>query len=233
MKDGTAVVTGGTGGLGKTVVEALVEEGWTVHVPSSSEASARKLGEEVDGGDRLRLHRADLTDPGAVSRFFAAVEEASGGVDALCNLVGGFAMGPLEETDPKTWDKMWGLNATAPFLAIRGALPLLARSSAPRVVNVAAAAALDGPKSGMAAYLASKSALVSLTRNLARELGPKGITVNAVAPTVIDTPANRKAMPAADGATWITPGEMAGVIRWLLGPEAAVVTGNVLELRKG
>jgi len=233
MARSVAVVTGGTGGLGGEVVHALVRGGWRVHVPWVTEVEAERLRERIGGANAVALHRTDLTDPDSVAALFAAVQAEDGGLDLLCNLVGGFAMGAIEDTDVDTWNRMWAANATAPFLAMRAAVPLLEAAPVGRIVNVAAAAALGAPIGGMSAYLAAKSALVSLTKNLAREFGPRGVTVNAVAPTTIDTPANRKAMPDADRGTWISAEEIAEVILFLAGPAAGVVTGNVLELRKG
>ena len=233
--DGKAVVvTGGTGALGSAVVEDLLAEGWTVHVPWTTQGSAEALAGGL--GHLPGLHLAprpvDLTAPDAVEGYVEAVGRASGGLDALCNLVGGFAMGSLEATDPQVWDRMMDTNAKVPFLCVRAALPMLRASRRGAVVRVAAAAAAS-PRGGMSAYLASKAAVVSLTRNLAEELADDGITVNAVAPTIIDTPAKRRTMPDADRSTWLSTREIAGVVRFLVGPEARTVSGNVLTLAKG
>lgn len=232
MSERVAVVTGGTGVLGAEVVASLLEDAWVVWVPWTTERSIARLEGRLGQASGLHERRADLTDASSVEAFFDLVAQTHPGVDLLCNLVGGFGGGGITETEPSTWSRMWGLNATAPFLAIRSAIPLLRRRGSGRIVNVAAAAALERAKGDMSAYLAAKAAVVSLTRNLAEELAADGITVNAVAPTIIDTPSNRKAMPGSDRGTWLDPREIAAVISFLAGPEAAILSGNVLVLRK-
>lgn len=228
------VVTGGTGALGEWVVRELLGEGWVVHVPWIARAEADALEEQSRGhADSLHLTEADVGSPDGVSGFFDGVRARSGRVDALCNLVGGFRMAPLAETEPEMWEGMFRLNATTAFLCSRGAAPLLAASGAGRIVNVAALPAVDRGASGMSAYAASKAAVLNLTYSLARELRKSRVTVNAVAPEILDTPANRRSQPDADTSRWVHPREAARVIAFLLGPDAAVVTGNVLVLARG
>jgi NAD(P)-dependent dehydrogenase (short-subunit alcohol dehydrogenase family) len=223
------VVTGGTGGLGRTVVEALLEDGWTVHVPWRTQAHADALAAAVGGrSSRLHLTEADVARAEDVERLFASVDLGSGRLDALCNLAGGFAGAKLVESTPAAWQEMVAINATSAFLCCRAAAPRLAASGGGAIVNVASAAALSA-RPVMAAYVAAKAAVVALTRALAAELGPDRITVNALAPTTIDTEANRKAMPGADRSAWVRPAELADAVRWLLGPDARRVTGTVLE----
>lgn len=229
-----AVVTGGTGALGREVVRVLLERGYRVHVPSYDEAEGEELRDHVGeaGRDRLHLAPADVTDPEQVEGFFGPVRDG-GRLDLLCNLVGGFAAAPLGETELSTWRRMLEMNATSAFLCTRAALPLLREGGGGAVVNVAAWPPLDGGGEGMSAYTAAKASVVALTRAWAGELRGDGVRVNAVAPEIIDTPANRNAMPDADRSTWLDPADIARVVVFLAGDEARIVTGSVVRLGQG
>lgn len=228
MEQRTTLVTGGTGGLGTSVVRALLDRGDRVWVPWVRRAGAERLRSAVAEDAPLTLVEADVTDAGAMTELIAALTDQGGGLDCVCNLVGGFTMGPLDDTSDEEWDRMMALNARSAFTVVRAALPLLVSSGRGRIVNVASAPAIRHGGGGMVAYTASKGALVAMTHALADELAPRGVTVNAVAPTTIDTPANRSAMPDADRDPWVTPEEIASLIAWLTSDAARVVTGNVV-----
>lgn len=228
-----ALVTGGTGALGRAVVARLVADAMDVHASWVTETEAGEL-EEMLGRDatRVHLHRADVTEPASVDRLIAAVTGDAGRLDVLANVAGGFASAPLEETAPAVWQRMLALNATSAFLCCRAAAPAMRRRKWGRIVNVAAVPALERGATGMSAYAASKAAVLNLTYSLAKELAPAGVAVNAIVPSIIDTPANRKAMPDADTSTWLRPEEIAEVIAFLVSERAGVVTGTAVNLAR-
>jgi len=237
MSDRISLVTGGTGGLGRAVVPRLLQRGDRVVVPWFVEAEADALRELVSGStgdgmadaaDRLELLPVDLTDPEEIKKLSDWLGEL-GGLDVLVNLAGGFSMNPVEETAPEEWEKMISLNATSLFLAVRALVPQLRASGRGRIVNIAAVPAVTGGGAGMVAYTASKAAVVAMTKAMASEFGD-GITVNALAPTTIDTPANREAMPDADPSDWVKGEEMAELIDYLTGEAGRSVNGNVIVM---
>lgn len=228
MKARVTLVTGGAGGLGLSVVKALLERGDHLWVPWVRPEGAERVREALPPDAPLTLLEADVTDADRMGEVVDRIRAEAGRLDALCNLVGGFTMAPLSETSDADFDRMMALNVRSAFTVTRAALPLLERSSGGRIVNVAAAPAVRRGGGGMVAYTASKGAVVAMTHALAAELGAGGISVNAIAPTTIDTPANREAMPDADRTRWVQPAEIASLAAWLTSDAARVVTGNVV-----
>jgi NAD(P)-dependent dehydrogenase (short-subunit alcohol dehydrogenase family) len=228
------VITGGTGALGRAVVRRFVDLGAQVHVSWVVGREVEEL-EAALGGDagKVRLHEADVSEASAVRRLMADAAGARRQLHILANLVGGFAFASLDQTDPATWQKLLAMNATSTFLCCKYAVPFMRAAGFGRVVNVAALPALGRGASQMSAYSASKSAVLNLTYSLAQELVKDRITVNAIVPSTIDTPANRAAMPEADRSTWLAPQEIADVIAFLAGESAGVVTGSAVNLSRG
>jgi NAD(P)-dependent dehydrogenase (short-subunit alcohol dehydrogenase family) len=236
LEDRVTLITGGAGQLGRHVVERTLTEGARVHVPVFHPEQEAGLREHLGSrADEATLHlEADLTDPDRVEALFRNIEASEGRpVQVLFNLAGGFAMAPLGETDPGTWNDMWNANATTAFLCCREAFAGMRQEGWGRIVNVSAAAALDRGRPGLAAYGAAKAAVLNLTHTLSREGLAHGITVNAVLPSIIDTPQNRRAMPDADTATWLPPESIAGVLTYLASEEAGIVNGAAVTLALG
>jgi NAD(P)-dependent dehydrogenase (short-subunit alcohol dehydrogenase family) len=218
----TVIVTGGTGALGRAVVESFLDAGDRVVVPWIVEAEARAMPER----EGLVLVEADVAEPDGAS---VVVAEAAG-ASVLFNGVGGFAGGdPVHEADLDVWDRMWRMNVRTAACMSRAAIPAMREAGAGVVVNVASRAAIDCP-AGLAAYSATKAAVVALTRTLAAENAEAGVRVNAVVPTTIDTPANRAAMPDADFSQWTPPAEIARVVSWLASPGARTVNGGLVPV---
>jgi NAD(P)-dependent dehydrogenase (short-subunit alcohol dehydrogenase family) len=224
------VVTGGTGALGGAVLKRLVEGGAICHVPSSH---APKPGhDEFAGNERVQLTAGvDLADASAVDAFYAAIPD----LWASIHLAGGFAMSPIGETTADDFTKMMDMNAQTSFLCCRTAVrSMLASGTAGRIVNVTARPGLEPRKgAGMIAYAASKAAVAAITVALAEEVKGKGILVNAVAPSTLDTPANRAGMPKADFSKWVGLDAAAEAICHLASPQNMATSGALVPLYGG
>lgn len=230
----SVLIAGGTGALGGPVVQAFARTGARVTVSWVVEKERDELAATLRAWTAgVRLERADVTDPDAVTGLCTAAARLTGRLDVLVQLVGGFAYAPIHETDPQTWHKMLALNATSTFLLAREAVKLMRPNKWGRIITVAAVPAVAHGAANMTAYAAAKAAVLNLTQSLAKEVVGDGITVNAIVPTTIDTPANRKAMPDADTAMWLPPAAMAEVILWLAGDSAGIVTGTAVMLSRG
>jgi 3-oxoacyl-[acyl-carrier protein] reductase len=216
------VVTGASGALGKVVAETALARGARV-------AGVDHASSQIPATDnRIELGDVDLSDAAAAKKAIDAVAAHFGRLDALVNIAGGFAFETVADGDPKTWQRMYALNVLTALNASRSATPHLLASGDGRIVNVGAMGALQAG-SGMGAYAASKAGVHRLTEALAAEWKGR-ITVNAVLPSIIDTPANRASMPRADFAKWVTPQELAEVILFLVSDAASAVTGALLPV---
>jgi NAD(P)-dependent dehydrogenase (short-subunit alcohol dehydrogenase family) len=219
MKGKVVLITGGAGALGQTVVPAFVSTGASVILGDRTPV-------QMPGITALK---ADFTDQTQVRNLVDEVIRTSGRLDALINLVGGFATGRLVETDVSLWQRMLTMNLTSAFLLSQAVLPSMLQHGQGRIVHVAARAALE-PFTGAAAYIVSKTGLIGLIRTLSSELEGSGVTVNAVLPSTIDTPANRRAMPAADPSKWARPDSIAHTLTFLASDAASQIKGALIPI---
>jgi NAD(P)-dependent dehydrogenase (short-subunit alcohol dehydrogenase family) len=227
FQDRHVVVTGGTGALGTAVVAALLEAGATCHVPYIAEAEASRFPH----GDHARVvlvGGGDLADEAAVDRLFGSVPK----LWASIHLAGGFAFGPIVDATAEALRHQIDMNFVTCFLCCRAATQSFMRQGGGgRIVNVAARPALEGRLgANMTAYAASKAAVATLTMALAEEVAAKDILVNAIAPSILDTPTNRRDMPKADHASWPKVEEVARTILWLASPDNKVTRGAIVPV---
>lgn len=218
----TALVAGGTGGLGSALTGKLLDQGWRVVVPWIVESELGRLPEHP----KLELVQADLFDPSSVESVLdAAVSDSSAPLAAVANLVGGFSMGPrMHETHVDDFEQILKLNLRPTYLVTQAALPHLIEAGGGTVVAVSTKAAFN-PFSGASGYVTAKAALWALVNSLAVEYKEDGIRFNAILPSVIDTQGNRDAQPNVDRRGWVSPEEIAEVIAFLFSPAAATITG--------
>jgi NAD(P)-dependent dehydrogenase (short-subunit alcohol dehydrogenase family) len=222
MNGKVVVVTGASGALGKVVAEVALARGARVagidHAPSQTPAAS----------NRIEFGGVDLSDLAEAKKAIDAAAAHFGRLDALINIAGGFAFEAIAEGDPRTWQRMYALNVLTALNASQSAIQHLEASNAGRIVNIGAMGALQAG-TGMGAYAASKAGVHRLTEALAAEWKGR-ITVNAVLPSTIDTPANRASMPKADFKKWVTAEELAEVILFLASDAASAITGALLPV---
>jgi NAD(P)-dependent dehydrogenase (short-subunit alcohol dehydrogenase family) len=226
-----ALVAGGTGGLGRAVSLAFVKEGTHVVVtyrkPEEFEALKNAAGES---GSQLEGYGVDVTDETEVTKLVEGIVARHGRLDAMVNAVGGYAGGvKLWELDTKVFDQMLALNLRSGYALARAAARVMLKQGSGAIVNVAAKAAFDHG-AGAAAYAASKAAAVAMVDSLAEDLKGTGVRANSVLPSIIDTEANRKAMPKADFAKWPKPEDIARVILFLCSDDAKVIQGAAVPV---
>ncbi len=223
----TALVTGGTGGLGTAVVERFLAEGWRVVVPWVVEAELDRLQPH----DRLTLIQADLFDQDSVrSTVAAASNDASNPLGAVVNLVGGFSQaGRVHETPIDDFEAQFRLNLRPTYLVCQAAIPHLLQNGGGAIVCVSSRAAVQ-PSRGAAGYSASKAAVSAFIRALDTEYRDDRIRANAIMPSIIDTPANRRDMPDADFSKWVTPTEIANVIHYLCSDQSSATSGAIVPV---
>jgi len=219
-------ITGAFGALGAAVAKAAAAKGARLalidYAPEPPGGSPR-------GDDVLVLGGVDLTQAGAAKSAIDAVVERFGGLDALLNIAGGFRWETHEEGSQDTWGLLFQMNVQTAANATRAAIPHLKKSAAGRIVNVGANGAVKAA-AGMGPYAASKAGVHRLTEALAEELKGSGVTVNAVLPSILDTPINRADMPKADASAWVKPEDLAAVMLFLASEEAGAVTGALLPV---
>lgn len=230
LKDKVAIITGGTGALGKAVVSAFLEEGARVSCTYIVEEELKGLSSIVEKyKPRLILIRANVTKEKQVSRVVDRTLRRFGRIDVLVNIVGGFTYATIVDTDEKTWDHMMNINLKSTFLCSKAVLPHMIKQNYGRIINVSSRPALRGA-AGIGAYSASKAGVLNLTETIADEVRDYEINVNAILPSTIDTPANRKAMPKADFSKWVKPEEIARVMVFLASDDSKPISGAAIPV---
>ena len=226
MEKRIVVVTGAFGVLGRAVAQRALERGAFVAQIDRSAAPGA-----TDAARTLAIPGVDLADPEAARAAFARVGAHFGGIDVLLNIAGGFVWEKVSGGDLAAWDRMYALNLRTAVSACMAALPFLEKSGSGAIVNVGAFGAVKAG-AGMGAYAASKAGIAKLTESLAEEL--KGaVTVNAVLPSIIDTPANRADMPDAEFGKWVRPEDLAEAMLFLASEKSRAITGALLPVTGG
>jgi NAD(P)-dependent dehydrogenase (short-subunit alcohol dehydrogenase family) len=224
MKDRVVLITGAKGELGTHVTQRFLAAGATVV------GTSRNISQKDFSQSNFVALPADFTKAVAVRDAIESIFTRFGKLDVLVHVLGGFTGGPIvAETDDATWEQMRDLNLTSAFYVLRAAIPHLRKSGSGRIVAIGSLTAVE-PHAGLGAYVTFKAALTMLVRTVALENRNTGLTANVVLPGTMDTPANRKAMPAADFSKWVQPSEVADLVLWLADEKAAHITGTAIPV---
>lgn len=231
MTPRTVLVTGGTGALGRTLAHRLLEDGNRVAITWHSKDKAQSLSEQLDAfHDRLTLVEADVTDPQSVATAVQRTETQLGTVEALVHLVGGWGGGaPIHEHSIATWDRVMELNLRSAFICCRAVLPGMYALGWGRVVLVSSRAARQ-VRGTQGAYAVAKAGVSVLAETIAEESRGTNVTANVIAPSILDTPSNRAAMPHADHSKWVSLEDVAAAVTFLISEPAGQLRGTWLPL---
>lgn len=225
LRNRTAIITGGTGALGKAIIMAFLEEGARVACTYIIDKERKQcLSLTRDHKEKIVFLRADVTKEKDTSNLVAKTIKKFGRVDILVNVAGGFAYSYLKDTDEQTWDLMINLNLKSVFLSSKNVLPVMIKQNYGKIINISSRPAIRG-SAGIGAYAAAKAGVLNLTETIADEVKDYRINVNAILPSTIDTPANRRDMPEADFSKWVKPEEIARVIVFLCSDDSGAISG--------
>lgn len=226
----SVLITGGTGALGSAVTQRFLDDGFGVAVTWVVKEEAEALRDQLGDPDRLMLVECDVTNSDELQRAVEDVGERFGSVDVLAHLVGAWRGGePVQDHSLETWDFMMQLNLRSAFLASRAVLPGMLQNDRGRIVFVSSRTAREG-RSGQAAYAIAKAGVSVLAETIAEETKGTGVTANVVAPSTLDTPANRRAMPKSDPNRWVTASDVAAAIAFLASDAAGQLRGAWLPV---
>jgi NAD(P)-dependent dehydrogenase (short-subunit alcohol dehydrogenase family) len=226
LQDRVVLITGATGALGSAVTREFAQtQGYLALTGRSEEKLERLVAETGLPAERVFAAAADVTQADGVDSLVAAITGRFGRIDVLLNVAGGWGGGkPVGETPVEDWDRLLALNLRSAFLLSRAVLPPMLEAGWGRIVHVSSKTAVT-PRAKQAAYAVSKMGLITLTETIAAEVKGTGVTANVILPSIIDTPANREAMPKADPAKWVTPERIAATMRFLCSDDAASING--------
>lgn len=224
------LVTGSSGGLGTEVARAFLKAGASVVLTYYSSDSLQSLQKICGMAKNTFLLRGDFTKEDDVKVLVSEAVKRFGKIDVLANVIGGYAAGkPVTAIDEKEWDHMMNINLKTAFLLSKHVVAQMVKQSSGKVIHVSSRSGLRGAGYD-AAYVASKSGVIRLVESISEEIKSKGININCIMPSIIDTEENRKAMPSADHAKWITPADIAKVILFLASDDARPINGAAIPV---